>query len=82
MLSQFAALRSQNVAVGVLEFGPGNQTGDPTTGGLGPSPTNTSVEQIITAAEAYQLPWAYWAWDDNNDGGGATAVHRLVRRRP
>jgi hypothetical protein len=73
IISQLAALRSQNVAAAVLEFGPGNQTGDPTTGGLGPSPTNTSVQQIITAAEAYQVPWAYWAWDDNDDTGGATA---------
>jgi hypothetical protein len=72
ILSQLAALKSQNVAVGVLEFGPGNPTGNPTAAGTGPSPTNTSVQQIITAAEAYQLPWAYWAWDDNNDAGGAT----------
>jgi hypothetical protein len=73
VLSQFAPLRAENVAVGVLEFGPGNQTGDPTTTGVGPSPTNVSVGQIITAAEAYELPWAYWAWDDNNEAGGATA---------
>jgi hypothetical protein len=19
------------------------------------------------------MPWAYWAWDDNNDGGGQTS---------
>jgi hypothetical protein len=73
ILSELAALREKNVAVGVLEFGPGNQTGDPTTVGVGPSPTNTSVQQIICAAEAYQMPWAYWAWDDNNGSGGTTS---------
>jgi hypothetical protein len=73
IISQLAALRSQNVAAAILEFGPGNQTGDPTVAGLGPSPTNTSVQQIISAAEAYQVPWAYWAWDDNNEGGGDTS---------
>lgn len=73
LMSQFASLRSKNVAVGILEFGPGNQSGDPTTNGVGPSPTNTSIQQIITAAEANGLPWAYWAWDDNNQGGGQTS---------
>ncbi|MHB8418843.1 MAG: hypothetical protein ACYDCL_12255 [Myxococcales bacterium] len=72
LFSQLAALRAQNVAAGVLEFGPGNPTGDPTVTGVGPSPTNVSVQQIIAAAEAYQLPWAYWAWDDNSESGGAT----------
>jgi hypothetical protein len=73
LFSQLAALRSKNVAVGILEFGPGNESGDPTTNGVGPSPTNTSIQQIISAAEAYQLPWAYWAWDDNNNSGGQTS---------
>jgi hypothetical protein len=73
IFSQLAALRKQNVPVGVLEFGPGNQTGDPTTTGVGPSPTNTSLQQIISAAEAFQLPWAYWSWDDNNEAGATTS---------
>ena len=70
--SELAALRPQNVAAGILEFGPGNQSGDPTTAGVGPSPTNLSLQQLISAAEAYQVPWAYWAWDDNNQGSGKT----------
>jgi hypothetical protein len=73
VFSRLAALREHNVAVGVLEFGPGNQTGNPTTTGVGPSPTNTSLQEIICAAEAFQMPWAYWSWDDNNEGGGQTS---------
>ncbi|HUB09599.1 MAG TPA: hypothetical protein VMB50_21520, partial [Myxococcales bacterium] len=72
LFAQLAALRAQNVAAGVLEFGPGNPSGDPTTTGTGPSPTNTSVQQIVAAAEAWGLPWAYWAWDDNSEAGGKT----------
>jgi hypothetical protein len=72
VLAQLAALRSQNVAVGVFEFGPGNESGDPRTTGVGPSPTNVSFQQIISAAEAYELPWIYWAWDDNDQAGGKT----------
>jgi len=45
---------------------------DAATGAIGPatgpSPTNTSTAQLIWAAEAYGLPWCYWAFDDHNLG--------------
>lgn len=37
-------------------------------GQVGPSPTNLSIGELITACEAYDLPWCYWATDDHNIG--------------
>jgi hypothetical protein len=53
-----AALKSQGVVVAITEFGPGR--------GIGPSPTDITPAQVITTAEANQLGWLAWAWDDNN----------------
>jgi hypothetical protein len=46
------------------EFGPGRN--------IGPSPTNVSDSQVIQAAEANNLGWIAWAWDDNNLGNGSS----------
>jgi hypothetical protein len=35
---------------------------------LGPSPTTTSAAQLVSAAEALQLPWVDWAYDDHDIG--------------
>jgi len=72
LFSEFAALRAQNVDVLIGEFGPGTDGSTGSTYGIGKSGTQTSVQQIVGAAEAYQLGWLDWAWDDNNSGGGAT----------
>ena len=55
---QFAALASQGIVVAITEFGPGRD--------IGPSPTMLTPLQVIAAAEANQLGWAAWAWDDND----------------
>jgi hypothetical protein len=64
-LAKLAALsQSAGMAFVVGEFGPGRD--------IGPSPTQTTPGQIITAAEANGIGWMGWAWDDNNLGGGAS----------
>jgi hypothetical protein len=58
--SQLASLMQSTGAVFILgEFGPGR--------GIGPSPTNLAPGQIIAAAEANNLGWMAWAWDDNDE---------------
>jgi hypothetical protein len=47
------------------QFGSSSAWSGPATG---PSPTNTSIEQIISACEANLMPWAYWALDDHDQG--------------
>jgi len=47
------------------EFGPGND--------IGPSPTMMTPQQVIGAAEGGELGWMGWAWDDNNESGGASS---------
>jgi hypothetical protein len=61
----FAALRSQGVCVVVSEFGPGQN--------IGPAPTLVTPQAIIAAAEANDLGWMPWAWDDNNEADGMTS---------
>ena len=58
IFSELAALRSQGIVVAITEFGPGRD--------IGPSPTMVTPLQVIAAAEANQLGWAAWAWDDND----------------
>jgi len=48
-------------AVIIGEFGPGRN--------IGPSPTNITPQAIIQAAEARNLGWLAWAWDDNPSAG-------------
>lgn len=50
-------LAATGLCVVVGEFGPGQQ--------VGPSPTNTSIDDVISACEANGLGWLYWAWDDH-----------------
>ncbi len=64
-LAKLASLsQTAGMAFVVGEFGPGRD--------IGPSPTQTTPGQIITAAEANGIGWMAWAWDDNNLGGGAS----------
>jgi mannan endo-1,4-beta-mannosidase len=63
--ASFSALAAQGVCVVISEFGPGEN--------VGPSPTMVTPQQIITAAESNSLGWLPWAWDDNNEAGGATS---------
>ena len=76
LYAAFAALRSSGICVAIMEFGPGNQTGNQASinsgSNPGPSYTNTTIGQIIMSAEANGLPWAYWAWDDHNAAGAFT----------
>ena len=63
-----AALAALSASVGMVfvvgEFGPGRD--------IGPSPTETTPADIITAAEANGIGWIGWAWDDNDLGNGAS----------
>jgi mannan endo-1,4-beta-mannosidase len=60
LYATLGGLRAQGVVVAIMEFGPGRN--------IGPSPTSVTPGQVILAAEANQLGWAAWAWDDNNQG--------------
>ena len=73
LFNQFASLASSNVAVLIGEFGPGTDGSTGSNGGIGPSPTTTSVQQIVSGAEAYGLGHLQWAWDDNNESGDQTS---------
>jgi hypothetical protein len=57
-----AALAALSASAGMVfivgEFGPGRD--------IGPSPTETTPADIITAAEANGIGWIGWAWDDND----------------
>jgi mannan endo-1,4-beta-mannosidase len=57
--TRLAALSQSTGAVYIIgEFGPGEN--------IGPSPTLTTPAEIITAAEASNVGWLAWAWDDND----------------
>lgn len=64
----YQQLSSLSASAGMVfiigEFGPGKN--------IGPSPTNVTPGQIITAAEAAGLGWLAWAWDDNDLAAGAS----------
>jgi ribosomal protein L31 len=65
-LSRMAAMEQSTGAVFIVgEFGPGNN--------IGPSPTTVTAAEIITAAEANNIGWLPWAWDDNNLAAGASS---------
>jgi mannan endo-1,4-beta-mannosidase len=56
-IARLAALSASTGAVYIVgEFGPGQN--------IGPSPTLVTPAQIITTAEANQVGWLAWAWDD------------------
>jgi len=50
--------QTYGMAFAITEFGPGMD--------IGPSPTMVTPGQVITAAEANNLGWLAWAWDDND----------------
>lgn len=54
--------KTQGMVVVIGEFGPGRN--------IGPSPTLATPQQVIAAAEASDLGWLAWAWDDNNKDAG------------
>jgi mannan endo-1,4-beta-mannosidase len=63
-LAKLSALSaSAGMAFVVGEFGPGLNAG--------PSPTDTTPTQVITAAEANGIGWMPWAWDDTSGEGFA-----------
>jgi hypothetical protein len=61
LIAGFDALVATGLPVIIGEFGPGRN--------IGPSPTNLTPQAIIQAAEARNLGWLAWAWDDNPSGG-------------
>lgn len=64
-LAQLAAIsREQGMVFLVGEFGPGRN--------IGPSPTLTTPQEVISAAEANGIGWLAWAWDDNNRPQGGS----------
>ncbi|HEY6461655.1 MAG TPA: cellulase family glycosylhydrolase [Polyangiaceae bacterium] len=59
LIPRLAALASTTgAAYAVTEFGPGRN--------IGPSPTLATPLEIVGTAEANNLGWVAWAWDDNN----------------
>ncbi|HEY1694405.1 MAG TPA: hypothetical protein VGG39_19685 [Polyangiaceae bacterium] len=59
LIPRLAALASTTgAAYAVTEFGPGRN--------IGPSPTLATPLEIVGTAEANDLGWVAWAWDDNN----------------
>jgi hypothetical protein len=59
LIPRLAALgASTGAAYAITEFGPGRN--------IGPSPTLVAPLAIISTAEANNLGWVAWAWDDNN----------------
>jgi mannan endo-1,4-beta-mannosidase len=61
LIAGFDALLATGLPVIIGEFGPGRN--------IGPSPTNLTPQAIIQSAEARNLGWLAWAWDDNPSGG-------------
>ena len=61
LIAGFDALVATGLPVIIGEFGPGRN--------IGPSPTNITPQAIIQAAEARNLGWLAWAWDDNPSAG-------------
>jgi Cellulase (glycosyl hydrolase family 5) len=57
-IPRLAALASQGILVAITEFGPGRD--------IGPSPTMIAPLDIIATAEANNVGWIGWAWDDND----------------
>jgi mannan endo-1,4-beta-mannosidase len=65
---QLASLsKSAGMVFVIGEFGPGDD--------VGPSPTDVTAGQVITAAESAGLGWLAWAWDDNDLSNGASDNH-------
>jgi mannan endo-1,4-beta-mannosidase len=60
-LTGMTALQATGLAIILGEFGPGRD--------IGPSPTMITPDQVIQAAEAHNLGWIAWAWDDNPAAG-------------
>jgi hypothetical protein len=56
-----SALQATGLCMIVGEFGPGRN--------IGPSPTLLTPDEVIQTAEADNLGWMAWAWDDNIAAG-------------
>jgi hypothetical protein len=56
-----SALKATGLCMIVGEFGPGRN--------IGPSPTLLTPDEVIQTAEADNLGWMAWAWDDNIPAG-------------
>lgn len=52
------ALAATGLPLVIGEFGPGRD--------IGPSPTDLTPGELIGAADARDIGWLAWAWDDNN----------------
>lgn len=59
--TNFDRLASLKLPIIIGEFGPGRD--------IGPSPTQMTPGEIITASEAREFGWLAWAWDDPAWGG-------------
>jgi len=57
-----SALAATKLPIIVGEFGPGRK--------IGPAPTNLTPGELIAAANANNMGWIAWAWDDNDLSGG------------
>jgi beta-lactam-binding protein with PASTA domain len=64
LFASLAALRSSGICVVIGEFGPGLS--------IGPSPTLLTPTTCINTAEANNLGWMPWCWDDNDLANGAS----------
>lgn len=56
------ALKASGLTAIVGEFGPGRN--------VGPSPTLLTPQRVMDVAEANQIGYLSWSWDDNNLSGG------------
>lgn len=56
------ALAATGLPIVIGEFGPGRN--------IGPSPTDLTPGELIGAANALEMGWLAWAWDDNNLSNG------------
>jgi hypothetical protein len=59
--SSMSALQATGLCIILGEFGPGRN--------IGPSPTLLTPDEVIQVAEADNLGWLAWAWDDNIAAG-------------
>lgn len=60
-LPSMDSLKATGLVVVIGEFGPGRN--------IGPSPTMLTPLEIMMAAEARQMGWLAWAWDDDASRG-------------
>lgn len=64
-IARLAALASSGVCIIVGEFGPGRN--------IGASPTLVSPDEVVSACEANNVGWIYWALDDHDETNGSSS---------